>query len=125
MVTVTNNAGGGQPVSLANLRQTRELCQAYGIAMFLDASRFAENAWLIKQRERGQKDRPVREIVREMFDLADGATISAKKDGLVNMAVVPIMPCVRLLATNWPGVSRRVRPFSAAESLNLPRGAKL
>jgi tryptophanase len=101
MITVTNNSGGGQPVSMQNIRETKAVCKKYGIPLFLDACRFAENAYFIKRREPGYANVSVKEIVQEMFSYADGATMSAKKDAIVNMG--------GFLALNDPAIATQAR----------------
>ena len=85
MITITNNSGGGQPVSMENIREAKKICKKYSIPLYIDACRFAENSWFIKQREKGYENVSVEKIAQEIFSYADGATMSAKKDAFGNI----------------------------------------
>jgi tryptophanase len=101
-MTITNNTGGGQPVSMANIRGASRIAADFGVPFFLDACRFAENAWFIKQRERGFEDKTITEIVHEMFGYADGFHISLKKDGLANMGGALALRENTVFTRNYP-----------------------
>lgn len=103
IITITNNTAGGQPVSMENLRGVRQLADKYGKRVIFDSARFAENAYFIKVREPGYQDKTIKEICREMFSLADGMTMSAKKDGLVNMG--------GFIATRWEDIYEGAKKF--------------
>jgi tryptophanase len=111
VMTVTNNTAGGQPVSIKNMRETSEICEKYSIPVIIDGARFAENAYFIKRDEEGYAEKPVKEIIREMFKYGDIFTISAKKDGIVNMGGLigvkdgssPIVQLIRANCISYEG----------------------
>ncbi len=107
--TITNNTGGGQPVSMENLRETKKLCDKYNIPFFLDACRFAENAWFVKTREEGYSDADISDIVREEFSYSDGFTISLKKDGLSNMGGLLAIKKTSPLMKKHPNMLENIR----------------
>ena len=104
LMTITNNTGGGQPVSMDNLKKVKDLCSKYNKMFLLDACRFAENAWFVSQREDKYKDVEIRDIAKEAFRLADGCTISLKKDGFGNIG--------GLLALNDDSLAEAARNLS-------------
>jgi tryptophanase len=107
-MTITNNTGGGQPVSMANIRGTRKIAADFGVPFFLDACRFAENAWFIKGREAGYRDKSIPEIIHEMFGYADGFHISLKKDGLANMGGALVLKRDTIFTRKYPAFSDKL-----------------
>lgn len=108
-ITITNNTGGGQPVSLKNMKEVRALCDKYKKPLFLDACRFAENSWFIKTSEKTYKNSKITDIVKETFSLCDGFTISLKKDGLANMGGALVIKNNTVLTKNLPALQNAIR----------------
>lgn len=109
LITITNNWAAAQPVSMANIKEAAELAERKGVPLFLDACRFAENSWFIQNSEEGYADKPIPDIVQEMFSYVDGFTISLKKDGLSNMGGVLCFRDNSLFAQQYVGIGHRLK----------------
>ena len=126
-MTLTNNGGGGQPVSMANLTLASSLCRAHGVPLILDAARFAENAWLVTQREATYRDHTPRQVAEEAFRLADGCAMSAKKDGIVHIGgfiwacTTPTSPSTANCCSSPPRASPRTADSPDVTSTWSPR----
>ena len=110
-ITITNNTAGGQPVSLENIKKARKITSDYGVPLFFDACRFAENAWFIQQKEKRYKNKSIEDIIKEMFECVDGFTISFKKDGLVNMGGGLLIRDDGLFFKAYPDIRERLTDF--------------
>jgi tryptophanase len=108
-LTITNNSGGGQPVSMENIKAVKKLCDRHGKSLFLDVCRFAENTWFVKNRENGYQKKPIADIVKELFSLCDGFTISLKKDGLANMGGALVIKKKGHIARQNPAMLNAIR----------------